>query len=182
MAHALHQGNTELAVSTTLAGIDANLIHGTPLLQVFVIYYGLPSIGIEFAPATSGTLALSLNAGTYLSKSIRGVIFGVGKRQLAASYGLGLSYAQTLRHIVMPQALHIALPSMSNTLISLIKNVSLVSVITVTELMFATKEVIATTFRRLPLHLAAALVYWCLSLCFEVLQRRMARSLEQAHH
>ncbi|NKI70357.1 amino acid ABC transporter permease [Collimonas pratensis] len=164
------------------ATVYVSLMRGTPLLvQIFVIYYGLPSIGISFSPLTAGILALSLNAGAYLSESLRGAILGVHGGQWSASYSLGLTYWQTLRHIVIPQAIRIAVPSMSNTLISLIKDTSLVSVITVTELMLATKEVIAVTFRPLPLYLAAAAIYWCLSICFERLQGRLERKLGQAH-
>ncbi|MDB5766144.1 MAG: putative amino acid transporter, permease protein [Collimonas fungivorans] len=164
------------------ASVYVSLMRGTPLLvQIFVIYYGLPSIGISFSPLTAGILALSLNAGAYLSESLRGAILGVHTGQWAASYSIGLNYWQTLRHIVIPQAIRIAVPSMSNTLISLIKDTSLVSVITVTELMLATKEIIAVTFRPLPLYLAAAAIYWCLSLCFERLQSRLEDKLGQAH-
>lgn len=164
------------------ATVYVSLMRGTPLLvQIFVIYYGLPSIGISFSPLTAGILALSLNAGAYLSESLRGAILGVHTGQWSASYSLGLNYWQTLRHIIIPQAIRIAVPSMSNTLISLIKDTSLVSVITVTELMLATKEVIAVTFRPLPLYLAAAVIYWCLSICFERLQGRLERKLGQAH-
>ncbi|MQR00047.1 amino acid ABC transporter permease [Glaciimonas soli] len=164
------------------ATIYVSLMRGTPLLvQIFVIYYGLPSIGINFSPLTAGILALSLNASAYLSESLRGAIVGVSKGQWAASFSLGLNYWQTLRHVIAPQAIRIAVPSMSNTLISLIKDTSLVSVITVTELMLATKEVIAITFRPLPLYLAAAVIYWMLSLCFERLQNRLEKKLGQAH-
>jgi cystine transport system permease protein len=164
------------------AAIYVSLMRGTPLLvQIFVVYYGLPSIGIEFSPLTAGVLTLSLNAGAYLSESLRGAILGVSKGQWSASYSLGLTYPQTLRHVVVPQAIRIAVPSMSNTLISLIKDTSLVSVITVTELMLSTKEIIAVTFRPLPLYIAAALVYWALSICFEALQHRLERRLARAH-
>jgi len=164
------------------ADLYVSLMRGTPLLvQIFVIYYGLPSVGIEFTPVTAGVLALSLNSGAYLSESLRGAIQSISQGQWRASFSLGLSYWQTLHHIVLPQALRVAVPSMGNTLISLIKDTSLVSVITVTELMLATKEVIATTFRPLPLYIAAALVYWCLSLAFEALQRRAERRLNRAH-
>lgn len=164
------------------AATYVSLIRGTPLLvQIFVIYYGLPSVGIEFSATSAGILALSLNAGAYLSESIRGAIQGISRGQWAASASLGLNYAQTLRYIVIPQAMRMAVPSMSNTLISLIKDTSLVSVITVTELMLATKEVIATSFRPLPLYVAAAGVYWALSLCFEVVQRRLEKRLQKAH-
>lgn len=164
------------------AAAYVSLMRGTPLLvQIFVVYYGLPSVGIEFSPLAAGVLTLSLNAGAYLSESLRGAILGVARGQWSASYSIGLSYAQTLRYIIVPQAIRIAVPSMSNTLISLIKDTSLVSVITVTELMLATKEVIAVTFRPLPLYIAAAMVYWALSLCFEALQHRLEKRLGQAH-
>lgn len=171
-----------LALLRWPADLYVSLMRGTPLLvQIFVIYYGLPTIGIEFTPVTAGVLALSLNSGAYLSESLRGAIQSISPGQWRASFSLGLSYWQTLRHVVLPQALRVAVPSMGNTLISLIKDTSLVSVITVTELMLATKEVIATTFRPLPLYIAAALVYWCLSLAFEALQRHAERRLNRAH-
>jgi cystine transport system permease protein len=164
------------------ATLYVSVMRGTPLLvQIFVIYYGLPSIGIEFTPVTAGVLALSLNAGAYLSESLRGAIDSIGVGQWRASFSLGLGYWQTLGHIVLPQALRVAVPSMSNTLISLIKDTSLVSVITMTELMLTTKDVIATTFRPLPLYIAAAAIYWCMSLAFEAVQRRAERRLNRAH-
>ena len=164
------------------ATLYVSAMRGTPLLvQIFVIYYGLPSIGIEFTPVTAGVLALSLNSGAYLSESLRGAIASIGQGQWRAGMSLGLGYGQTLVHVVLPQALRVAVPSMSNTLISLIKDTSLVSVITMTELMLATKEVIATTFQPLPLYLAAAAIYWMLSLVFEQVQRVAERRLNRAH-
>lgn len=164
------------------AALYVSIMRGTPLLvQIFVIYYGLPSIGVEFTPVTAGVLALSLNAGAYLSESLRGAIVSIGQGQWRASFSLGMGYGQTLVHIVLPQALRVAVPAMSNTLISLIKDTSLVSVITMTELMLATREVIATTFQPLPLYLAAAVIYWVLSLAFERVQRLAERRLNRAH-
>lgn len=164
------------------AAVYVSLMRGTPLLvQLFVIYYGLPGIGIEFTPVTAGILALSLNAGAYLSESLRGAITSVARGQWWASYSLGLGYRDTLVYVVLPQALRVAVPAMSNSLISLIKDTSLVSVITMTELMLSTKEVIATTFQPLPLYLAAAAIYWAMSLAFEALQRHAERRLNQPH-
>jgi cystine transport system permease protein len=164
------------------AALYVSVFRGTPLLvQLFVIYYGLPSVGIEFTPVTAGVLALSLNAGAYLSESLRGAIQAVSLGQWRASYSLGLSWWQALRHVVLPQALRIAVPAMSNTLISLIKDTSLVSVITMTELMLMTKELISITFRPLPLYLAAAAIYWLLSLFFERIQGFAERRLNRAH-
>ncbi|MEF7616598.1 amino acid ABC transporter permease [Aquincola sp. MAHUQ-54] len=165
-----------------LAAAYVSMMRGTPLLvQVFLIYYGLPSVGIEFSPVAAGTLALSLNAAAYLSEALRGALLGVTAGQWSAGYSLGLTYPQTLRFVVLPQALRTAVPGMSNTLISLIKDTSLVSVITVTELMLAAKEVIAITFRPLPIYLMAAAIYWLLSFAFERLQARVERRLNQAH-
>jgi cystine transport system permease protein len=165
-----------------LASIYVSAMRGTPLLvQVFIIYYGLPSIGIEFSPITAGILALSLNVGAYLSESLRGAVNAVTRGQWLAGTSLGLTRVQTLRHIVGPQALRSAVPSLSNSLISLIKDTSLVSVIAVTELMLATKELISTTFQPFPLYIAAAAVYWVLSLLFEQLQRRLETRLAFPH-
>ena len=86
-----------------------------------------------------------------------------------------------MRFIIAPQALRLAVPSLSNTLISLIKDTSLVSVITVSELMLATKEIIAQTYQPLPLYLAAAGIYWLMSLAFEQVQKRVENRLETAH-
>jgi len=164
------------------AALYVSIFRGTPLLvQLFVVYYGLPGIGIEFTPLMAGVLTLSLNAGAYLSESLRGAIEAVARGQWGAAYSLGLGWGQTLRHVVLPQALRVAVPSMSNTLISLIKDTSLVSVITMTELMLVTKELISVTFRPLPLYVAAAIIYWMLSLFFEGLQRRAERRLNRAH-
>jgi len=155
---------------------------GTPLLvQLFVIYYGLPSVGLAFTPVAAGVLALSLNAGAYLSESLRGAILGVAPGQWQASFSLGLSWWQALVQVILPQGLRIAVPAMSNTLISLIKDTSLVSVITMTELMLVTKELISVTFRPLPLYIFAALIYWLLSLFFEALQGRAERRFNRAH-
>ncbi|GGP27035.1 amino acid ABC transporter permease [Silvimonas amylolytica] len=164
------------------AAIYVSCMRGTPLLvQIFIIYYGLPSMGIQFDPISAGILALSLNVGAYLSETIRGSINGVDRGQWEAAFSQGMTHMQTLRFIVWPQALRLAVPSLSNSLISLIKDTSLVSVIAVTELMLATKEVISTTFQPFPLYLTAAAIYWCLSLAFEQVQRwleaRMNRTL-----
>lgn len=169
-------------VAQRVVAIYVSAMRGTPLLvQVFIVYYGLPSIGIEFSPITAGILALTLNVAAYMSETLRGAVQAVTQGQWLAGTSLGLTRTQTLRYVVGPQALRAAVPSLSNSLISLIKDTSLVSVIAVSELMLATKEVIATTFRPLPLYIAAALIYWCMSLAFEALQRVLERRLNRAH-
>lgn len=172
----------QLPVLKTLVVLYVSAMRGTPLLvQVFIVYYGLPSVGIEFSPLTAGVLALTLNVAAYLSESLRGAISAVPQGQWMAGTSLGLTRGQTLRHVVAPQALRAAVPGLSNSLISLIKDTSLVSVIAVTELMLATKELISTTFQPFPLYMAAAGVYWVLSLSFEQVQRWMERRLAFPH-
>ncbi|WGS48358.1 amino acid ABC transporter permease [Paraburkholderia sp. D15] len=161
-----------------LARIYVSVMRGTPLLvQIFVIYYGLPSFGISLDPTPAGVLALSANVAAYLSESMRGAILGIHNGQWLAAYSLGLSRRQTLRYVIAPQALRIAVPSLSNSLISLIKDTSLVSVITVTELLRSAQEVIASTYQPLPLYLAAAAVYWVLCQLLESVQRWYERRL-----
>ncbi|SDM59047.1 amino acid ABC transporter permease [Polaromonas sp. JS666] len=164
------------------AALYVSCMRGTPLLvQLFVIYFGLPSIGIQFDPISAGILGLSLNVGAYLSETIRGAINGVEHGQWNAARSLGLTQVQTLRYVIGPQALRLAVPSLSNSLISLIKDTSLVSVIAVGELMLATKEVIATTFQPFPLYLAAAGIYWAMSATFEKLQSKLEVQLNRSY-
>ncbi|MBI7095497.1 amino acid ABC transporter permease [Pseudomonas aeruginosa] len=169
---------TKVPVVSQIAAVYVSAFRGTPLLvQIFVPYYGLPSVGIEFTPVTAGILALTLNVAAYLSESMRGAILGIDKGQWEAGLSVGLTWGQTLWNIITPQALRLAVPSLSNSLISLIKDTSLISVITVTELMLATKEVIAETFQPLPLYLAAAGIYWLLSALFERVQKALENRL-----
>ncbi|MGU1313570.1 amino acid ABC transporter permease [Pseudomonas aeruginosa] len=166
---------TKVPVVSQIAAVYVSAFRGTPLLvQIFVLYYGLPSVGIEFTPVTAGILALTLNVAAYLSESMRGAILGIDKGQWEAGLSVGLTWGQTLWNIITPQALRLAVPSLSN---SLIKDTSLISVITVTELMLATKEVIAETFQPLPLYLAAAGIYWLLSALFERVQKSLENRL-----
>jgi len=155
-----------------LAAVYVSAMRGTPLLvQIFLVYYGLPGVGIELSPITAGIMTLTLNVAAYMSETLRGAIAAVAQGQWLAGTSLGLTRRQTLRHVVAPQALRAAVPSLSNSLISLIKDTSLVSVITVTELLRSAQEVIAATYQPLPLYLAAAAVYWVLCQILEWVQR-----------
>ncbi|CAG2132937.1 Inner membrane amino-acid ABC transporter permease protein YecS [compost metagenome] len=171
-------GISHAPILKAVARVYVSIMRGTPLLvQIFVVYYGLPSVGIALEPTPAGVLTLSLNVGAYLSESMRGAILGIARGQWMAAYSLGLTPIQTLRYIVGPQALRLAVPSLSNSLISLIKDTSLVSVITVTELLRTAQEIIAATYQPLPLYLAVAVIYWILSTGLSVLQRVLERRL-----
>ena len=159
-----------------VSSVFVSFIRGTPLLvQIFVIYYGLPSLGLTLNPVAGGVIALTLNAAAYLSETIRAAILSIPRGQREAATSLGLSGSQTMRLIVLPQAARVALPSLSNTLIGLVKDTSLVSVITVVELLRSAQLVIARTFEPFGPYLAAALIYWVISSLLELVQRALER-------
>ncbi|KQQ97811.1 amino acid ABC transporter permease [Deinococcus sp. Leaf326] len=170
---------SRLSRFTALRGVSSvfvSFIRGTPLLvQIFVIYYGLPSLSLVLNPVAGGVIALTLNAAAYLSETIRAAILSIPKGQREAATSLGLSGSQTMRLIVLPQAARVALPSLSNTLIGLVKDTSLVSVITVVELLRSAQLVIARTFEPFGPYLAAALIYWVISSLLELVQRALER-------
>ena len=172
---------TRSRVVSALVRGYVSAIRGTPLLvQIYLIYYGLPNVGITLEPVPAGILALSLNVGAYLSESLRGALEGVERGQWDAARSLGMSWGQTLRFIVLPQAFRVALPSIGNSAIGLVKDTSLVSVITVTELLRATQEAIAESFQPLPLYIAAAVIYWVLSSVLGLLQGRLERRFNRS--
>ena len=164
----------------SLAGLYVSFIRGTPLLvQIFMIYYGLPSLGVTLNPITGGILALTLNAGAYLSETIRAAIESIHKGQHEAAYSLGLNRRQVMQLVVLPQATRLALPSLGNSLIGLVKDTSLVSVITVVELLRSAQLVIARTFEPFGPYLMAALIYWFISSLLEVVQRGLEKRLSR---
>ncbi|WP_164670207.1 amino acid ABC transporter permease [Virgibacillus doumboii] len=161
---------SKIKVLIAIGTVYISIFRGTPLLvQIFVIYYGLPQIDIALSPITSGILALSLNAGAYLSESFRSSILAVDKGQTEAAVSMGMTYGQAMRRIILPQSIRIAIPTLSNTYIILIKDTSLVSVITVTELLQMSTLIIAKTFQPLTIYLLAALLYWIVITFFTVL-------------
>lgn len=153
-----------------------SMFRGTPLLvQIFVIYYGLPQINIELSAISSGVLALSLNAGSYLSESFRAAILAIDKGQMEAALSMGMSYGQAMRRIILPQSIRIAIPTLSNTYIILIKDTSLVSVITVTELLQMSTLIIAKTFEPLTIYLLAGAFYWIIITFFTIILDRLEK-------
>ena len=164
----------KIKVLNEIASTYVSVMRGTPLLvQIFVIYYGLPQVGIALDPISSGILALSLNAGAYLSESFRASILAVDNGQMEAAVSMGMTYPQALKRIILPQSLRIAIPTLSNSFIVLIKDTSLVSVITVTELLQMSSLIIAKTFEPLTIYLIAAAIYWVLISFFTNLLDRL---------
>ncbi len=160
----------------TLARAYISVIRGTPLLvQIYIVYYGLPQLGIRLGPIPSGILALSLNSGAYLSESFRAALESVDRGQMDAALSLGMSYWQAMSRIIIPQSFRTALPTIGNTFIGLLKDTSLISVITVTELLRAATLVIAATWQPFTLYIEAAAIYWVMSTAFSALQQQVER-------
>jgi L-cystine transport system permease protein len=157
-----------------------SLIRGTPLLvQLFVIFYGMPSIGIVINPWPSAIIAFSLNVGGYAAEVIRAAILSVPGGQWEAAYTIGMPRATTLRRIVLPQATRVSVPPLSNTFISLVKDTSLASLILVTEAFREAQNIAAFTSEFMLLYLEAALIYWLFCTALSFGQDRLERRLER---
>lgn len=149
------------------------IIRGTPLLvQLFIFYYGLSSIGFKIDPITAALLGLSLNSAAYQAEYIRGSIQSIPSGQMIAARTLGMNKISSIRSIILPQALRISIPAWSNELIYLLKYSSLAYIIRVVELTAAGKFIAAETFRHIEVFLMIALIYVALTIVFtEILDR-----------
>ena len=136
------------------------IIRGTPLLvQLYVVFFGLPNLGIIIDPFPCAILVFSLNEGAYCAETIRAALESVPKGQMEAGYCVGLNYFQIMRRIVLPQAMRTAFPPLSNSLIGMVKDTSLAANITVTEMFMATQRIVARTYEPLALYIEVALIY-----------------------
>ncbi len=157
-----------------------SVIRGTPLLlQLFIIFFALPSLGVTLDPWPSAIIGLSLNVGAYASEAVRGAILAVPRGQWEAAMTVGMDRRTTLRRVVLPQASRIAVPPLSNTLISLVKDTSLVSAITVTELLRTAQQIAAPTFDFFTLYGLAAVYYWVVCLVLSFGQTRLETRLSR---
>lgn len=148
------------------------VFRGTPLLvQLFVVFYGLPRVGVVMEPFPAAVLVFSLNEGAYCAETIRAALEAVPVGQLEAGYCVGLSYLQTMRRIILPQALRTAFPPLSNSLISMVKDTSLAANITVTEMFMVTQRIAARTYEPLALYIEVGLIYLLFSTVLTRLQR-----------
>lgn len=144
-----------------LAGAYISIIRGTPLLvQLFIIFYALPMLGVVIDPFPSAVIAFSLNVGGYAAEAIRGSILAIPRGQWEAARTIGMGYTLTMRRVVLPQAMRVAVPPLSNTFISLVKDTSLASSIMVTELLRRAQEIAAPSYEFLALYTLAAVIYW----------------------
>ncbi|GAB3651667.1 hypothetical protein GCM10027591_09020 [Zhihengliuella somnathii] len=165
---------------SSIARIYISIIRGTPLLvQLFVIFYGLPSIGVTIDSWPSAVVAFSLNVGGYAAEVIRAAILSVPKGQWEAGYTIGMNRTTTLRRLILPQAARVSVPPLSNTFISLVKDTSLASLILVSEAFKKAQEIAAFTSEFMVLYLAAALVYWVFCTILSAGQVQLEKRLDR---
>jgi len=161
-----------------IAGFYVWIIRGTPLLvQIFIIFYGLPNVGIVLDPVTAAIIAFSLNVGAYSSETVRASILSIFKGQWEAGYALGMTYFQVLRRVVIPQAAKVSIPPLFNSFIGLVKDTSLAANITVTEMFMVTQRIAAKTYEPLTLYCEVALIYLIFCTALSQLQKYTEKKL-----
>jgi L-cystine transport system permease protein len=158
-----------------------SVFRGTPLLiQIMLVYFGLPQLGLQVSPIPSAIIAFTLYSAAYLSENLRGGILAIDKGQWEAASSLGMTYGRSLRRIINPQALRVATPAIGGRFIALMKDTSLASVITVVELTRVAQSVGSSSYRYLDAFVMTGVIYWsinaALSLGQALLERRMGKA------
>jgi polar amino acid transport system permease protein len=151
-------------------------IRGTPtLIQIFIVYFGLPQLGLRMSPYVAGVIALGVNSGAFVAEIIRGGLLAIPSGQRESARALGMKWRQEMGLIVLPQVVRLIIPPLTNEAITLLKNTSLLSTITVLELTLYAQMAIARTFRPFEFYIVAALIYLALT----TLLANGARALER---
>ena len=154
------------------------IFRGTPLLvQLFIIYFGLTEFGLDLNKFTSGIIAVGLNSAAYLAEIFRAGIQGVDKGQVEASRSLGMTHAQTLRFVVLPQALRSVLPAIGNEFVTMIKETSIVNFIGIMDIMFETEKIRSITYSALGPLMGAAVCYFIMTFTLSKLIGRLERKM-----
>lgn len=157
------------------------IIRGTPLLvQLFVVFYGLLGVGILIEPFPAAIIVFSINEGAYCAETIRAALESIPKGQLEAGLCVGMTYMQTIRRIIIPQALKTAFPSLFNSLISMVKDTSLAANITVVEMFMTTQRIVARTYEPLMLYCEVGLIYLIFSTVLTKIQHEGEKYLNKA--
>jgi polar amino acid transport system permease protein len=166
---------SRIKVINFTAAVYISLVRGTPLLvQIFFVYYVLPAVGVNVPPIQAGIIALSLNSGAFVTEVIRGGVSAIPRGQVDAGRAVGMSSFLLWRRIIFPQVFVLILPSLTNELTNLIKASSLLSIITVVELIRKTEDILNFTFRPVEVLISAALLYFIMCFGFS----NIAKALE----
>nr|WP_027910851.1 cystine ABC transporter permease [Pseudomonas sp. URMO17WK12:I4] len=157
-----------------LARVYISFFRGTPLLvQLFVIYFGLPELGLQLEPLTAALIGFSLNMAAYVAEIMRAAIASIDRGQWEAAASIGMSKSQTMLRAILPQAMRTALPPLGNSFISLVKDTALAATIQVPELFRQAQLITARTYEVFAMYLAATVIYWILSSLLAHLQNRL---------
>lgn len=151
-------------------------VRGTPLLtQIFIVYFGLPQVGIRLDPFSAGVIALGVNGGAYVGEIIRGGLLSIPKGQRESAVALGMTYGQTMRRIILPQVTRVIIPPITNDAATTLKNTSLLSTITIMELMLQTQLIVNSTFRPFEFYILVSLIYLAMTTCVMAVMRWIER-------
>ncbi|AWG96028.1 amino acid ABC transporter permease [Actinobacillus pleuropneumoniae] len=163
-------------IALAIVKVYISIIRGTPMLvQISVVFYGLPAIGVYIDPIPAAIIGFSLNIGAYGSETVRAAISSVPKGQWEAGYTICMTYMQTFRRIIAPQAIRVVIPPLSNTFIGLFKDTSLASVVTVTEMFRVAQQMANMSYDFLPVYIEAGLIYWCFCWVLFLIQAKLER-------
>ncbi|KFE47142.1 amino acid ABC transporter permease [Pseudomonas syringae] len=165
-----------------IASFYTSFFRGVPLLiQIYLIYLGIPQLGYVVGAVPAGILALALCYGAYMTEIFRAGISSISNGQWEASRAIGLTPFQTMTRVILPQSMRLIIPPTGNQFISMLKDSSLVSVIGVWELMFLARTQGRAEFRHLEMLITAAVLYWLLSIVLETVQARLEKHFNRAH-
>jgi len=164
----------------SLARFYVWIVRGTPLLvQLFIIFYGLPAAGITLDGLTAAIIGFTLNVGAYNSEVIRAAILSIPKGQWEAAYSVGMTYNQALTRVILPQAARVSVPPLFNSFISLIKDTSLAATITVTEMFQIAQRITAATYEPLWMYIEVAFIYLMFCSVLSAVQHKVEKRLER---
>lgn len=184
-----------ISSSKVLKGIArfyVSIIRGTPMIvQLFIIFYGIPEIGrlatgnadnqLTLSPVIAAIIGLSFNVGAYASEILRGGIMSIPKGQTEAAYSIGMNYKQTVQRIILPQAIRVSVPALGNTFLSLIKDTSLLGFILVAEMFRKAQEVASTTYEFLTIYVLVAILYWIVCFIISIIQSYYESYIERGY-
>lgn len=169
-------------VLRAVAAVYVSIFRGTPLLiQIMIVYFGLPQLGVEIPPIPSAIVAFTLFSAAYLSENFRAGVLGVDRGQWEAAASMAMPYWKTLRRVIFPQAIRIAMPAVGSRFVALMKDTSLASAVTVVELTRVAEGIGTSTFRYMEALLLVGLLYWLINTCLQLGQQALEKRMRRAY-
>lgn len=173
---------SDVPVAKQIARFYIWIMRGTPVLvQLFIVFYGLPKLGLVINAYVATVITFSLNEGAYMAETMRGALESVPRGQIEAGYCVGMTYWQIMRRIVLPQAFKVAFPGLSNSIVALLKETSLASTITLPEMFMETKRIASRNFEYLILYVEVALVYLAITTLITFAQRKLEKKFNKGY-